>query len=376
MMKWSEINQEKIKRMIAQGLAYGDIASKFNTTYDAIAQAVKRYGLSKGIVKPTKVPTNVKPMKLTKQKLAQACKDVGSELYKCFTPVTLPLRTPQRSTKEREEISVLNISDTHIGAINKVFDSALGKEVETYNHKIFKKEMQVLQDSVFQIHDILSKSYKLRKLYINILGDVVTNDRIFEEQTFEIEQCVGLQIWETGLPHLTSLINNLLSKYEEIVVTCMVGNHGRSNPKMYNEPVENNFEYFLYRALQKQFEGHTRVKIIVPTTREYVVQIGPWKHLLMHGDSIRGFTPNTIQRQIEKLHMNMGGFDILDMGHFHKLQETELADKVIVKQNGGWIPKDSYSFKQFKSYSIPKQWFYGCNSRRPETWSYKVDLRK
>ena len=314
-------------------------------------------------------------MKENKEELNQVCKSVGEALYSNFKPLSLPLYKPLKAEDKREEYSVLTLSDLHIGMKNKVFDSTVGRDVVTYNLAIFEKELAGLQTSIFQIHRLLSQSYNLNTLYINILGDVITNDRIFEEQIFEIEKCVGLQIWEHAVPNLASLINNLLKIYKKIIVTCIVGNHGRSNPGMYNEPVENNFEYFLYKALQKQFEKHSRITINVPNTRECIVQIGKWKHLLMHGDSLRGFTPNTIQRQIEQLYVNMGGFDILEMGHFHKLTETELADKVVVKTNGCWIPKDNYAFKQFKSYSIPKQWFFGCNDRRPETWSFKIDLR-
>jgi hypothetical protein len=71
----------------------------------------------------------------------------------------------------------------------------------------------------------------------------------------------------------------------------------------------------------------------------------------------------------------MGGFDVFHMGHVHKCKEIEITDKVICKINGGWIPKDSWAFKLFKTYSLPKQHFFGCNEHRPETWAYKLDLR-
>ena len=37
--------------------------------------------------------------------------------------------------------------------------------------------------------------------------------------------------------------------------------------------------------------------------------------------------------------------------------------------------RNAYSFKKYKNYSIPKQHFFGCNAKRPETWAYKIDLR-
>ena len=65
----------------------------------------------------------------------------------------------------------------------------------------------------------------------------------------------------------------------------------------------------------------------------------------------------------------------MHFGHLHQLKEMEISDKVIVKQNGCWIYKDLYAWNKFKNYTVPKQHFFGCNDKRPETWSYKLDLR-
>jgi hypothetical protein len=163
--------------------------------------------------------------------------------------------------------------------------------------------------------------------------------------------------------------------YKNIVVTGVVGNHGRSMPDFHNEPVENNFEYFIYKVLERQFENDKRVNVIVPSTRQYILDIMGHRHLLEHGDSFRGSTENIIEQQIKNLFVNVGSFVVLDMGHFHKIRERELSDKVLVKQNGGWCYKDNWVRKTFKDYSIPAQWFYGCNEKRKNTWSFKIDFR-
>jgi len=371
-MKWKE-KLDVLKAYLENGYTYQEIAQRMKLTYDQVKHAIRRYNLRTNIDNTLVLPKD--KSKLKKDDITKLATLIGQNIYENYR--TIKLREPKalKSKAKREEHSILDISDIHLGMINEVFDSKTGKKEITYNMNIFEKELENLQESVFQIHEILQNAYSLKELTIFMLGDIVTNDRIFPEQTFEIEKVVGLQIWD-GVSYLTKFINNLLKIYEKITVVGVVGNHGRSNPTHYNEPVENNFEYFLYKTLQKQFENSKRVNIIVPETRRYIHDVLGWKHLIEHGDSMRGSSRNYIEKQIKDLKLNVGGFDVLHFGHFHKLEELEISDSVIVKQNGCWIPKDNYGFNKFKNYSIPKQHFFGCNKNRPETWAYKIDLRR
>lgn len=365
MKPWSK-KEEKILKELYGNTKIISIADTLHKTYDAVKSKIKSLGLYK---------EENNEFKITKDNKIELIKSIGQEIVKQFEPVSFEKYKPKESKLGKEETSILNLSDIHIGMINKVFDSVTGKEITTYNNEIMKHNMGQLIAGVFDIHKILSTAYNLRKLHINVLGDIITNDRIFPEQPFEIEKVVGLQIWD-AVNYLISLINEMKKIYQEIVVTCVVGNHGRSMPEgFYNEPTENNFEFFIYKVLEKQFQDDKRVKVIVPATRQYIIDIMGHKHLLEHGDAFRGSTDTYIEQQIKNLFVNVGFFEVLDMGHLHKLKEREISDKVMVKQNGGWILKDNWVRKVFKDYSIPGQWFYGCNEKRKNTWSFKLDFK-
>jgi hypothetical protein len=375
---WTKPNIELLQQYLQTG-AYTlyEIASKMGKSYDSVRNAIRRYNLQKYLVQEEKDVLFVdeqKGKKIKKQEVDELAKLVGAKIYDSYKKVKLIEPKVKRHKGKREEISILDLSDVHVGMINEVYDDDLGKRILTYNNTIFRQEMDNLQQSIFEIHDILSNSYCLKKLVINFLGDIITNDRIFPEQVFEIEECVGNQIFN-AVPIFANFLNNLLKIYQTIEVVCVVGNHGRSNPNHYNEPVENNFEYFFYKILEKQFENSKRIKIIVPNTRRYIHKIGKWKHLVEHGDQLRGYTDTSIEKQLKEIYVNIGGFDVMHFGHLHKLKEREISDKVIVKQNGCWIFRDNYAWNKFKTFSIPKQHFFGCNNKRPETWSYKIDLR-
>jgi len=286
----------------------------------------------------------------------------------------IPLKAVYNKRKQ-DHTSILNISDVHIGEVNIVFDSKLQKKITTYNHSIYLQELEALKNTVFRLHAIQSHTFNLKTLYINFLGDILTNDRIFEGQVFHLDMAVGEQLWE-AVYSMFGFINSMKQVYQKIVVTGVVGNHGRSNPSpKVDEPVQNNFEYHLYKILEYMFKDDKRVEVIVPDTREHIIDINGWKHMLLHGDIFKGKSERALETQIKNLLLNIGEFQAIDFGHFHKIKDTDVGDRILVKLNGSWIEKDNYALKHFKLYSVPKQFFYGCSKKRIETWSYKIDLR-
>jgi len=376
---WTKDKLELVKNYIQQGLTCSEIAKNMNTSTDAVDKAIGRYSLRSNI---TYIREDIKDdtsevVKIRKTEIDTLARLVGERMYENYNKITLKEPKPYLTKGTREEVSILTLSDCHIGSLNTVFDKITGKKLTTYNEKIFGQELQTLQDSIVEIHGILSHSYSLKKLVIFVLGDILTNDRVFEGQEWEIEKTVGLQLWD-GVNYFTKFFNNLLAIYDTIEIIGMVGNHGRSKPlkDSDDEPVESNFEYHLYRIWQKQFEESKRIKVIVPNTRRYIYNVNGWNHMIEHGDAIKGMSEYTQIKQIKDLYVNCGEFDVFQMGHVHSIKEIEVSDKIIAKVNGAWIEKDNYAYRKFKTYSIPKQWFFGCSKSRPETWSYKLDLRK
>lgn len=376
---WTEAKLKRAQDYLNERYTITETARIMKVSFDSMRNAIRRYNLK---VHPQDESTRddmfaleQKGKKLKRSEVDELARYLGEKLVKNMPRVKLEEPKVKKCKRKREQISILDISDVHMGMRNSIYDEDSGKRVITYDNAIFRRELENLQYSIFQIHSLQENEYKLRKLVIFVLGDIITNDRIFPEQTFEIEECVGLQIWD-AIPTWIHFFNNLLKIYEELEIVCVVGNHGRSNPTHYNEPVENNFEYHIYRSWQKHFEDSKRVKVIVPDTGRYIHQVGRWRHLVEHGHELRGYTENAIQKQTKELYLNVGGFDIMHFGHIHQLAEKRLADKVLVKQNGCWIYKDEYTFKKFKTYTIPEQHFFGCDDKRKETWKYALDLRR
>ena len=363
------IKLDLIKTLLMSGTPYANIADILQETEPCIDHVIRKYNLHKDMEVLHK-----KKQKLTNEDMGTICKEMGETLLRNYTPLKLDIPKSYKNRASREEVSTLFISDMHTGGINEWYDKDSGKKVITFNKEILDREIKNLTASVGQIHTLLSSSYRLRKLVLILGGDILTNDRIFKEQKFEIEKPVGLQIWDC-LEHLLYIITYCLRYYETIQIECRVGNHGRSLPDSYEEPVENNFEFFIYKFLEKQFEKEKRVTVNAPATRRAIHTIFDWRFLSEHGDQLKGFSEQAIISQAKELYITMGGFEMWLFGHLHRLKEIPVSDKITVKQNGSFEEKSTYAFNKYRTYSLPQQWFFGTNEKRIETWCYKLDVR-
>ena len=280
--------------------------------------------------------------------------------------------------KNESEVAVLVLSDIHFGSVNKVYSPKTQKEEITYNNVIRQQELCLLRNSIFQIYDLLSKSYNFSELYVFLLGDIITNDRIFKGQIWEIETPYGIQIWD-AVRDLSYLFNELKTHFRKINVVSITGNHGRSLPDVYEEPIENNFEYQLYKILEVVFKNDPQVNMIIPKTRFYSVNILGHSYFLHHGDAMRGTTLNYLVKSAKDLLTSVlvdlpRGYDLYVIGHFHKAHLLDLNESSTLMINGSFIRRDNYSFKIYKQYTKPVQWFFGINKKRSITWHFKLDF--
>ncbi len=133
-MKWTRDKLELIKVHLAQGCNLKEIAKNTNMSYDAIKHAVVRYNLREGL--NTSKLFQKERGKLKKDDISKLAKLIGENIYDNYKVVKLPEPKPVKCKGKREEMSVLDLSDMHIGMDNKVFDSNIGKKITTYNSSL------------------------------------------------------------------------------------------------------------------------------------------------------------------------------------------------------------------------------------------------
>ena len=372
-MKWNEKEIKKLIELNQKGITDKEIAIELNSIFHnhRTSNSVEhKRGRNLGLQKPLNIDKdkdNSMDFIIDNQEII-----IKTLKQNIFKNQTVPIFSDK--TKHNEK-AVLVLSDIHCGMVNRIFDRHTDEMKTTYNTKIRQEEMKYLSTSIFKIKKLLYHSFNLNHLIIFNLGDNITNDRIFGGQIFHIDKCVGLQVLEM-VTDLSNFIKEMKKFFNKVTMVCMVGNHGRSlGEYKFDEPIENNYEYIMYKIIQKTFENDKTVEIIVPNTHFYIYKIYEHKYFLTHGDILRGFTRNAIERSIKDYVIaHESDFDIFVMGHYHRIDKMTLSEHSIALVNGCWISKDKFGFKIARQYSKPQQWFFGVSKKRAITWDFVIDL--
>ena len=273
-----------------------------------------------------------------------------------------------------DETAVLMLSDIHSGQKNSFLDPGEKQPHTTYDTEIMFEQGNRLIDGVETINRLLSHSYKLDKLYIFGLGDLVENDVIFKGQRFFIDKAVGYQLRDL-VDLLANTITRLLETFREIEFINVIGNHGRFGEKEAS-PAVNSFDFIAGQMLQLMFRDEPRVKITLPESWYYFVDIYGWRYFLHHGDTVYswmslpyyGLKRQGTARRIET------PFDIECIGHFHHSMEIPISGGSKTFVNGSWIPKSDYGWRKFGVISRPEQYYFGVSPKRARSWGWNIDL--
>lgn len=273
------------------------------------------------------------------------------------------------------ESAVLLLSDIHIGKTNIFMNPETGALESTYNSAIFQKQAQNLFISIRRIIDLLSTSYKIEKLYIFSLGDIVDNDLIYRGQKFFVDMNSGEQLW-TGTAVIAEMFRELLGVFKEVEVFSVPGNHGRMTPQREASFATRNFDYHFMRILEIIFANEPRIKFNIPQSYFAYPRIYNHRYFIHHGDdtySWQSMPYYGIVRKSSKRRTEYN-FDLEAIGHFHSAMEIPTSSHCITIVNGGWISKDNYTWEKYGIYSKAEQIFFGVSPKYFRTWSFNLNI--
>jgi len=117
---------------------------------------------------------------------------VVTDSIESVPPIKLP-KVCIYEDAQQEEVAVLLMSDVHIG-----------KQTKSYNHRIFAKRLEVLQNSMMSIVEAHRSIRPIKKLVLVMNGDIIDAESIYPSQAIDhISAKIIDQIFSIGLPKLT-----------------------------------------------------------------------------------------------------------------------------------------------------------------------------
>ena len=370
---WTEDKIELLKAYLANAnLTYTDISNKIpGTTPDSIEHAKRRYGLKKAETKKRKEKLRWQNKEIVEEVkyYIEAVKAVTERYYDIYSKIKY--KGKWQSGKQTED-QVQLFSDMHTGMINHAPTTG---EV-TYNQEIQEKELANLFQANERFYELYRPAYNIETFYVFGLGDLITNDRIYEGQQKEITCGVGKQIVKT-VDYVSDYIRHLLQFYPNVIYINITGNHGRSTPAYISEEATNNFEYFTGLLLKERFQNNKRVEIKLAEDYSYTQTIKGHRYLLTHGNSIRGATLNSIEKASKEIALlvEQDPYDVICIGHFHCCHKLPISPKTSLLVNGCFIHKDNYAYTKLRKFSTAKQYLFNISKKSALHNLQELDLR-
>jgi len=405
--KWSDAEIRYLKKRVEKDRVHPkdvalEIRGKFEIprTEHAVESACRRYGIDyyslatkeekkkiKGSGAKEAVRRDTEKHKVVQQlqivtskyKVLEKEKTIGDRMVAVLRGVakSLPkidLAWKPDVDKPSNESAVLLLGDLHIGEIVRAEDVyGLGE----YNFDVFTRRMKYLAKSIKSIATKKLKGYKIDKLHIFGLGDMVSG-RIHEELIENAEDIIFQVL--NGAYVTAQFILELSQVFPEIELHGVLGNHGRLTKKVRFKRRYTNWDFVFYQFLSTFLIGNDRIKCHFPKSFFLVKEIRGWNFLVMHGDSIRSWM-RIPWYGIERAMWRLGdllqgrGIDVhyRILGHFHNTGELDRTPGELII-NGSVVGGNEFSLISSFEFSRPTQLFFGIHKDYGVTWRYPLRL--
>jgi hypothetical protein len=274
------------------------------------------------------------------------------------------------------ESAVLVLSCLHIGeVINKQEMGGLNQ----YNFDIFKKRFQYLIEKTISFTANNMSTYQFTEINVLCTGDMVSGT-IHDE----LEATNELNIVEQatlGALVVAQGFQDLARAFPKVIVTCVVGNHGRVKKEKYFKNKQSvNWDFIFYNNLALMLKNQKNIQFNIPLSFWAGVQIEGYNFLVMHGDMIKswgGIPFYGLQREASKwteiMASNKEFFKYFVTSHFHTkaVLQTPTGERIM---NASLKGGDEYAIG-LGFFGEPVQLLFGVNKKYGKTWELSINAK-
>ena len=241
----------------------------------------------------------------------QAAKDAAVVVG---TPVSIP--SPKKDKRKHPEACLIHLTDWQ-----------LGKKTEDYDTQIAISRVKEAVRKSIKLTEIQRADHPVTAAHLMLGGDLVENVAIFPGQVYEVDSTSFDQIFQASAL-VESAILSLLENFESVHVWEVAGNHGRIGKKG-DYPRKDNLDRIVGKIARDRLSSQTRLHWEEPTTWYQIVEIGNYRALLHHGDSIKLFGGNIpafgiLRKSIAWSSGVLPPFTDAYLGHFHQAMTLSL----------------------------------------------------
>ena len=241
--------------------------------------------------------------------------------------------------------------------------AAMVRTIQKYSTEEAVYDLKMTKDPYFQVNGVISHNCG------NIHQELLENSEPIVDQVI-----LGGEV-------LAEVVQKLSRRFQNVEVTCVIGNHGRTSKQPYFKNKYNNFDYLAYKYAEAKCATVSNIKFDIPKAAMAIKQILGYNFLLRHGDmkvaSFAGIPFYGISRAENALYQNLSnGLGITPhytvMGHFHQYADIGKAGGRLL-MCGSIKGVDEYSFNSGMGLSGPSQLMFSVHKKRGITLKLEID---
>lgn len=273
----------------------------------------------------------------------------------------LSAKTP---SGESEATAVLVASDWHVE--ERVVPATVNGR-NRYDLDLARRRATQFFQNGLRLIQIQRQATVIKNLVLALLGDFITND--IHEELVEINQLPPMDAALMARELIASGIDFLLKEggFDEIVIPCHSGNHGRTTKKVQVSTERgHSLEYFMYASLAHHFRSEPRVKFLLADGYHSYLRVYNTTIRFHHGHMVRyqggvGGIYIPVNKAIGQWN-KIEWADLDVFGHFHQMKD---GGNFI--SNGSLIGYNAYALSIKADYEPPKQAFFLIDRKRGRT---------
>lgn len=312
---------------------------------------------------------------LKRNDVSERILEYNSKTIAALPAVPVPPVPKLDKTKTVESVVMVG-SCWHIG---EVIDKQEMGGLNEYNFEVFKKRYQYLIEKTISFTTKNMANYQFPELHILLTGDMVSG--VIHD---ELEATNELNIVEQatlGALIVAQGFLDLARAFPKIVVTCVVGNHGRvKHEKYFKHKQQVNWDYVFYTNLALLLKNQKNIQFNIPMSFWAGISIQGHNFLIMHGDMIKSWggipfygLAREATKWTEVMASNKEFFRYFVASHFHTkaVLQTPTGERIM---NASLKGGDEYA-AGLGLFGEPIQLLFGVHEKYGKTWELSINAK-
>jgi hypothetical protein len=263
-----------------------------------------------------------------------------------------PVKPPKRKRLRDAEVALLHLTDTHIGAVTS-----------SYSTEVAERRIAETIEKTIRLTQIQRADHSVDECVVILGGDLIEQTGQFPHQAWAVDASTFEQLFDAARIIEASILR-LLEEYQTVRVYLTPGNHGRvgrgKGRQSLDYESDTNWDRIVGRIIGERLAAQPRLEWVFPESWYSFVEVGAYRALAHHGDTIRSFGGNIPAYGILKKHLAwasgvMPEFQDAYLGHFHTPMQLAMNNGGRIFVTPSLVSDSSYAKEFVAATSLPAQ---------------------